>query len=239
MTPAEIREYVINHGGPTDQGLGVYINYTRPVLALARAVHGNNAELENLLFRDLDPLEAVDPLAHVINRICGSFNLNVETIGSFLLDAGRTEQVAATVSGASGLNLMLFKDDAEPPAGQMSFFLHLAEPFELYYEYPLFEGTVQFSHAPSEQVMISGSNSQGRVVFKSCLVTQRDQSYRPLSIEVEGEMTGTLELAEMFSPPWPAFFDSTFIMTAMIQGVSDSDPLWQVLESQCIGSVDP
>jgi hypothetical protein len=58
-------------------------------------------------------------------------------------------------------------------------------------------------------------------------------------LEIEGVMSGTLELAELFSDPRAVFFDSTFTMTAAIQGVSESDPLWRVLESQCIGSINP
>ena len=239
LSPSEIKEYIINHGESTAQGLGVYVNFTQPILALAQAVHGNNAGLQNLLNRDVEPIESVDPMAHVLNRICGSFTLYVETIGSFLLDTGSTEQVAATISGASGLSLMLIKDDAKPPAGQMSFLLNLSESFQLDYSFGLPAGAVNFSYSPTDQTVTTGSCTEGSITFKSCLITQRDQQYRPLSVEIEGEMSGTLEVTEMFSDPMAVSFDSTFIMTATIQGVSESDPLWRVLESQCIGGPNP
>ena len=239
LTSSEIKDYIINNGGPTAVGLGVFINYTRPIILLAQVVHEGNAELQNLLNRNVEPFEPVDPMAHVINRICGSFSLNVETIGSFLLDSGRTEQVAATISGASGLSLGLIKDDAEPPAGQMSFLLNLSETFQLDYSYGLPDGAVSFAYSATDQTVTTGSCTQGSIIFKSCLITQRDHQYRPFSLEIEGVMSGTLELAELFSDPRAVFFDSTFTMTAAIQGVSESDPLWRVLESQCIGSINP
>ncbi|MBU1412407.1 hypothetical protein KKC22_12915, partial [Myxococcota bacterium] len=238
LTSAEVKEYIVNNGGPTDYSIGVYLNYTQPVLVLAQLVHEGNSELQYLLNRDVDPLDSVDPLSHVLNRICGSFTLTVETIGSFLLDAGSTEQVAATISG-TGFSLMLIKDDTEPPAGQMSFLLNLSESFQLDYSFGLPAEAVNFSYSPTDQTVTTGSCTQGSITFKSCLITQRDQQYRPLSVEVEGVMLGTLEVSEMFSDPMAVFFDSTFIMTAMIQGVSESDPLWRVLESQCIGGPNP
>lgn len=239
LSPTEIKEYILNHGGPTAQGLGVYVNFSQHVLALAQAVHENNTDLQNLLKRNVEPIESVDPMAHVLNRICGLFTLTVETIGSFLLDAGSTEQVAATMSGTSGLSLILIKDDAEPPAGQMSFLLNLSESFQLDYSYSLPAGAINFTYSPTDQTVTTGSCTQGSITFKSCLITQRDQQYRPLSVEIEGVMSGTLELSKMLSDPRVVFFDSTFIMTTAVQGASDSDPLWSVLEFQCIGGRNP
>ena len=117
--------------------------------------------------------------------------------------------------------------------------MNLSESFQLDYSYGLPAGAGNFAYSPTDQTVTTGSCTQGSITFKSCLITQRDQQYRPLSVEIEGVMSGTLELTKLPSDPRAVFFDSTFIMTAAIQGASDSDPLWSVLEFQCIGGRNP
>lgn len=231
LSPLQIKEYMTHHGGPTDIYLGVYLNYTRPVLYLLKNTHAENEEVQNLISRE--PGE-VDPLGHILNRICGNFQLDVTGVGSFFLDANESELQGCAIYGGSSPVISLMAG-FEETSSSMSFTSQILDYFQLDKEYLIPPATLSFGYSLDPDTQWSGTGTSGSVRFFSCFITQRDHQYWPFAVELEGTLHGTLDLTQLPSRTQQTHpVNSTFLMLCPIWLQDPLDPLRRVLETQCL-----
>jgi hypothetical protein len=229
LSPGQVKEYMTHHGGPTDSYLGVYINYTRPVLYLLKITHADNVEVRNLISRE--PGE-VDSLGHILNRICGNFQLEVTGVGSFFLDADELQGCAIYGGSSPVITLMAGFEETN---SSMSFSSQILDYFQLDKEYLIPPATLTFGYSPDPDNQWNGTGTSGSVRFFSCFITQRDYQYWPFAVELEGTLLGSLDLTQLPSMSQQTQpVDSTFIMSCPVWLQDSLDPLRRVLETQCL-----
>jgi hypothetical protein len=229
LTPAEIKEYLILNGNLHDPSLGPYIQFSRTILNVLRDHRSEDTQLMELISRSDDE----EPVSFVMDRLCGNFLVSVEGVDQWWLESDVEAGQGCVVMGL-GNPAVTLQMGVEEGESVMSLSAQVYQLLLLGTAIPFSQANVGFYYNPSLEEQYNGLSSDGEFMFTSCLVTQRDDRYLPLAIELEGTLSGTLHLQHL-PPATEADYPLTshFVLTCPVMVGDGLDPMVRAIETQC------
>ncbi len=167
--------------GPEYQG-GVTLDFSKPILEVFSHVHGLSHKVIQLIARD----GTVDPVAIILNRICGDFLFVIDGLSPIPLSS--EDSLANIQESQNPVISMMFYNEEE----SFSFVLNDYVNFSLFETIPV--GPDFSVGLTSAGETYTGNGITGNLFFYSCMVTARNPvTNTPWMMEIDGDFEGEVD----------------------------------------------